>query len=377
MADAGDDDHDDAAAAADPWPLLSGGRVERYHGENQDLESLNALISEQENPPPMLDLLEQGPIAAEPVVPQVQQYVQELGPEDLLGCLGQGEWDRALEILDVMVRNGQAVAGAVDAQGIDPLDISRAHPELVILLRGHAYWDRKRLDGDARAGAYYRDRIELLYPNGTGSAFVDKLLASVRLKSGEKMFKHKKQTYHSVTDYLKIYFPEFRHKVEEGRTRVGMFGEKTGKSKTVRCLACHKNFKHYTPAKVRQHLLHDAKGKQSKCQASTVYIRQEIRAAEDAAAAALLPAPDGQGDVSDDGSAGSSMNPPPPLPPPDAATADSAAPTTSTAPPPVADNGYDHGAAALPNDNGGDPPATALPDDNGDDPTPAPRPDDE
>ncbi|TVU00399.1 hypothetical protein EJB05_54166, partial [Eragrostis curvula] len=295
MAEAGDGDRDAAADAnANAGPaLLSAERVETYYGENQDLEQLTAHVA-----------------------PQVEQLVQDLAPEDLLPCLRQGVWDRAFEILDEMVTNGQAVAGAIETEGIDPLDIRRAHPELVILLRGQAYWDLKGREGDARANAYLI----------TLTCFIPMVKAP-------------------------IYFPEFRHEVEEGSIRVGLFGERKGR--TVRCLACHKEFEGYTPGKLRSHLMHDAKGKQARCQASTIYIREEIQAAEEeAAAAALHPpppaeeaaadphaAPDGQGDAPDDGGH--------PLPPPDAVTENSAAPnTTSTAAADLRDINVDAPAAA-------------------------------
>jgi hypothetical protein len=46
-------------------------------------------------------------------------------------------------------------------------------------------------------------------------------------------------------------------------------------------------FRGYTPAKLRHHLFHVAAAKQVKCQASPMYIREQIIAAEAAATAVL------------------------------------------------------------------------------------------
>nr|CAB3496957.1 unnamed protein product [Digitaria exilis] len=93
---------------------------------------------------------------------QLDSYNQQLGPEDLQPCLRQGEWDRALE-----VQNGEAVATGVDTAQPKPLDIKRAHPELVIMLRGQSFFDLMGKGDVVRAAAYYNHHIKRTYPDDT------------------------------------------------------------------------------------------------------------------------------------------------------------------------------------------------------------------
>lgn len=111
---------------------------------------------------------------------QVEQYDNQLGPNDLQACLRQGEWNRALDILTKMVRNGAAAGTAVNAEA-NPLDI-RTHPELVLLLRWQALFDLRKMGDAIRDGAYHRNYICADYPDGssTGIEFVDKLLAEIQ-----------------------------------------------------------------------------------------------------------------------------------------------------------------------------------------------------
>lgn len=104
--------------------------------------------------------------------------MEQLGPNDLQHCLRQGESDRALDILTLMVQEGKAINRAVDIE-VDKYDIHRAHPELVILLRGHAYFSIRKQGDILRAESYYRKHIRGVYPDGvsTGNPFVDTLLA--------------------------------------------------------------------------------------------------------------------------------------------------------------------------------------------------------
>jgi hypothetical protein len=109
----------------------------------------------------------------------VDLYEKQLGPEDLQPFLRQSGWDRALEILTMMVLKGEAVAPGV-ATVHDPLDIVRAHPELVLHLRGQSYFDLIAKGDFNRADSYYRNNIEPLFPDGTaGHDFADALLADI------------------------------------------------------------------------------------------------------------------------------------------------------------------------------------------------------
>jgi hypothetical protein len=111
---------------------------------------------------------------------QVEQGGNQLGPNDLQACLRQGEWNRALDILTQMVGEGRAAATAV-SNDAHPLDITRAHPELVMLLRGQALFDLRGMGNANRAHAYYLNHICVIYPDGfsTGIEFVDKLLVEI------------------------------------------------------------------------------------------------------------------------------------------------------------------------------------------------------
>nr|CAB3501894.1 unnamed protein product [Digitaria exilis] len=273
-------------------------------------------------------------------------------------CLRQGEWDRALEVLSVMVQNGEAVATGVDTAQPKPLDIKRAHPELVIMLRGRSFFDLMGKGDVVRAAAYYDHHIKRTYPDDTaGNQFVDTLLADLKLKAeasthateslrgesewrseaveqqepqwcspalpscplsrglwpqlgtrrppvparraagdgsvglrfrlrGRKLgaaqdghFGNAKKTQESINDYLRVYFPNFRHvEIEERNKPVGMFGER--QEKGVRCLVCHRVFRRYNPAKLRFHQLRDPAGRQALCAASSQYVREQLRKAE-------------------------------------------------------------------------------------------------
>lgn len=80
-----------------------------------------------------------------------------------------------------MVGNGQAVNGAVENNEY-PNDIFKAHPELVLRLRGQNYFEMLREGNTGAAQAYYQGQIAAFYPNNsTGSPFVDRtLLRSIR-----------------------------------------------------------------------------------------------------------------------------------------------------------------------------------------------------
>lgn len=111
----------------------------------------------------------------------MEQYNDQLGPNDLQPCLRQGEWNRALDILTQMVQNKAAAGNAVNAED-NPLDIKRAHPELVLLLRGQALFDLRRMGVAIRAASYYRNYISADYPDGfsIGIDLVDKLLEEIK-----------------------------------------------------------------------------------------------------------------------------------------------------------------------------------------------------
>lgn len=119
-------------------------------------------------------------------------------------------------------------------------------------------------------------------------------------------------------------------------------------------------FRRYTPKKLRFHLLQDGDGKQAKCQASTEYIRQQIREAEGPACP-----PDG---------ATPPLSSPPTCHPVHADSGGPAAPT-STAP---TDNGHGSTDPAAPSTSTA-PTDHPLPEDNGNDnvendwPAPSPQ----
>lgn len=70
-----------------------------------------------------------------------------------------------------------------------------------------------------------------------------------------------------------------RHvEIEERNKPVGMFGER--QEKGVRCLVCHRVFRRYNPAKLRFHQLRDPAGRQALCAASSQYVREQLRKAE-------------------------------------------------------------------------------------------------
>lgn len=95
-----------------------------------------------------------------------------------------------------------------------------------------------------------------------------------------------------TTYFLKKIVYACSHEVEEGYTRVGLFGERKRGSAAVRCLACHKGFRGYNISKLKHHLLRNPQGRQALCEASTNYIRGLISENTEAAA---LPLPDVQG----------------------------------------------------------------------------------
>ena len=84
------------------------------------------------------------------------------------------------KLLTQMVGEGRAAATAV-SNDAHPLDITRAHPELVMLLRGQALFDLRGKGNANRAHAYYLNHICVIYPDGfsTGIEFVDKLLVEI------------------------------------------------------------------------------------------------------------------------------------------------------------------------------------------------------
>lgn len=94
-----------------------------------------------------------------------------------------GESERALEILTAMVQEGKAADRAVNIEA-DERDIKRAHPELVILLRGHAFFKLMRQGDALRAESYFLKHTIGVYPDGetTGNDFVDTLLARLKAR---------------------------------------------------------------------------------------------------------------------------------------------------------------------------------------------------
>lgn len=111
----------------------------------------------------------------------VEVESEQSGPGDLDALLHEGKWDRALQVLARMVFQGEAVNGAVE--GAPGLDIYKAHPELVLWLRGQAYFDMWREGCTTASEAYHRDSIAALYPDGssTGSIFADNnIMPSIR-----------------------------------------------------------------------------------------------------------------------------------------------------------------------------------------------------
>ena len=64
-----------------------------------------------------------------------QDQENEGNASDLDSYLRTEKWERALRLLDHMVANGEADNGAVEA-GAPKRNIYKAHPELVLWLRG-------------------------------------------------------------------------------------------------------------------------------------------------------------------------------------------------------------------------------------------------
>ncbi|KAL6599534.1 hypothetical protein ACP70R_045671 [Stipagrostis hirtigluma subsp. patula] len=324
----------EAAEQAQSAPLLFGeNRVEIYLGENEELQKFDVLISPQKPPPPMSVLLGDEPLPAG----------SQLGPTDLEACLRQGEWDRSLEILDLMVQGGQALNCAVNTEE-NPSDIFRAHPELVLLLRGQSYFDIKRQGDALRSNSYYQKYINAVYPDdtSTGSPFVDEtLMATIRslaktrkTPSGRHCFSDGKETCQAVHDYLKIYFPAFKPDVTS-ETRLWEFGEKLDPG--VRCLLCHHVFERYNKTRFRYHLVGSDVGRQIKCPAVNNYISglvQKILADEGYN-------PDGTPRKATN--TGSTLPPPvpPPLPPSNGATNRGATSTMISSPDAVDDDDDD------------------------------------
>ena len=107
-------------------------------------------------------------------------YDMHLGSGDLQPCLRQGEWDRTLDVLTLMVLSEEVVASSIDTD-VDLADINRSHPELVLLLRGQGLFDLIRKGDVLRAAAYYHNCIKEVYPDGTtGCEFVDKILENIK-----------------------------------------------------------------------------------------------------------------------------------------------------------------------------------------------------
>lgn len=102
-------------------------------------------------------------------------------PGDLDAFLHEGKWDDALQVLDHMVNQGEAVNGAVE--GASEHDVYKAHPELVLWLRGQAYFDMWGQGCTHPAKLYHQGSIANLYPDGhsTGSTVADKnIMPSIR-----------------------------------------------------------------------------------------------------------------------------------------------------------------------------------------------------
>lgn len=95
---------------------------------------------------------------------------------DLEGCLREGDWNGTLDHLDRMVSEGEAESAAVADAPMN--NIYRAHPELVLRLRGQIFFDMLQAGDAGGAELYYVSFIQELYPDGTttGSPFADKML---------------------------------------------------------------------------------------------------------------------------------------------------------------------------------------------------------
>ncbi|KAL6630627.1 hypothetical protein ACP70R_028478 [Stipagrostis hirtigluma subsp. patula] len=356
-----------AVPVQQPLHFFGARRVEQYDGENQDQDELAALISPPELPASLLEILNDdhvpAPTGATDLTLQVE-LGQNNDQKDLDTCLSRGKWEDALEILAQIVHRGEALNEAIDGVQVDPNDIRSCHPELVLLLRGQAYFDRKDHDSSG-AQAYYRDYISAIYPEGTstGSAFVDNLLARIRTTAttgailrGEPDFTDGAKTERAVYDYLKLYFPAFKPELEEGTSQVWLLGERN--DRRVRCFACHKEFKNYDKSKLRFHLLGSRAGKQVKCRAVTNYILAIVQKT-------LV-----DEGFNPDGTSRKTTDAGPAVPTPSDAAAllpvDNADPDAAAPPPLAADNGPSDATALLPAISAPSDAAALLSVDNGD-----------
>lgn len=100
---------------------------------------------------------------------------------DLDSYLREGQWEHALQLLDRWVAEGKADNGAVEA-GAPERDIYKAHPELVLWLRGQNYLDMQKQGCIRASEVYYHNSIAALYPDGvsTGSSFADTIIESLK-----------------------------------------------------------------------------------------------------------------------------------------------------------------------------------------------------
>ncbi|KAK3159770.1 hypothetical protein QOZ80_1BG0050880 [Eleusine coracana subsp. coracana] len=219
-----------------------------------------------------------------PMVPNMPGEPEEEGHEESLeASLREGRWEGALVHLEHMVRNGQATNGAVQNNEA-PNDIFRAHPELVLRLRGQILFDMVQQGHIGLAQAYHQGQIAIFYPNdSTGSPFVDKsIMKSIRKllsdglpAGGDHAIFTGEKNRKCIEDYLKIYFPLYRPKIRAGGSRVWEFGEKIdGK---IRCSLCHKEVRGSNLWKLRAHLLGQDAGRQGKCAAVNLYISGRLQ----------------------------------------------------------------------------------------------------
>ncbi|RLN08439.1 hypothetical protein C2845_PM11G27850 [Panicum miliaceum] len=176
-----------------------------------------------------------------------------------------------------MVSEGEAENGTVADAPLN--NIYKAHPELVLQLRGQVFFDMLQEGHIAQAQLYYQGSIQALYPDGTdtGSLFVDKMLMRIIRQmartglppGGQHAFANGEKTRQRVKDYLKVYFPAYRPQLRQGTSKVWEFGETNGA--ITHCLVCHKDFRGFDLRKLRYHLIALGGGRQGKCQGVTPY----------------------------------------------------------------------------------------------------------
>uniref|UniRef100_A0A0D3HTA2 Uncharacterized protein n=1 Tax=Oryza barthii TaxID=65489 RepID=A0A0D3HTA2_9ORYZ len=249
---------------------------------NPVVEQQGDALAEQNNNP----VVEQQEQNNNPVVEQQDDDQARLSLETLIG---ENRWEEALRRLERMVRDGEANNGPVPTAPSH--DIYRAHPELVLLLRGEEYLRIKRLpNAAADATRFYHKHIQNLYRSGTtGSSFVDTgVLKDIQdwengsraTPSGHQSEIHMQETRQAVNDYLKLYFPAYRPQIlrVNGRSlsRAGELGEKI--QNNCRCLACHKRFNSWSVSNLKNHiqgLRQEKDGKQ--CPAFNNYILDRLK----------------------------------------------------------------------------------------------------